>query len=294
MRKDSVVLVTGSTGLLGGYLLAELARRGTTTIACGGPGRGERGVDLTDAEAVRSLVAKVQPKVVIHAAALTLMSDCARDPERARAVNVSATANLAEACRANDARLVHVSTDLVFDGEHAPYDESAAPAPLSVYGRTKLAAEREVAERTARHVIVRTTLLFGPTLTERRGFFEQQLDVLRKGEARLRLFDDEWRTPLSLRTAAEALGAIAVESDLIGVTFHLGGPERMTRLEMGERLARHIGVDPAAAFERASRLDVAGEPRPRDVSVDSAAFRSAFPDVVFDDFEAECGRMGVR
>lgn len=290
MDAKAVVLVTGATGLLGGHLVAELARRGVTTIARGGPGRAG-GIDLTDAKAVSSLIGTARPSVVIHAAAMSLVSDCARDPERSHAVNATGTANIADACREVDARLVHVSTDLVFDGEHAPYDETAKPAPLSVYGATKLAAEAAAA-RSPNHVVVRSTLLFGPTRTARRGFFDQQLEACKIG-SRVRLFDDEWRTPLSLRAAAEALVTIAGANDLTGL-IHLGGPERVSRFEMGERLAQFLGVDPKAVIERASRLSVGGEPRPRDVSVDSTAFHRLFPHVAVDTFETECARMGVQ
>lgn len=294
MLENGIVLVTGATGLLGGHLVAELARRGVTTVACGGPGRGALGIDLAVCDdTVASFVSAARPRVVIHAAAVTLISDCARDPERAEAVNVAGTVRVADACRDAGARLVHVSTDLVFDGEHAPYDEKAAPAPLSVYGRSKLAAEHEAARRVPNLLVVRTTLLFGPTLTTRRGFFDQQLEALKTGSPRMRLFEDEWRTPLSLRAAAEALVAMAREDDLRG-TIHLGGPERVSRYEMGERLARHVGVDPASVFERASRLGIGGEPRPRDVSLDSSAFHRVFPHLAVDDFESECTRMGVR
>lgn len=291
MDAKGAVLVTGANGLLGGYLVAELARRGVSTVACAGPSV-PGGVDLTHAARASELVLSARPRLVIHAAALASVADCARQPERAEAVNVTGAAHVADACREAGARLVHVSTDLVFDGEGAPYDEVALASPSSVYGRTKLAAERAVASRAPEHLIVRTALLFGPTRSARRGFFDQQMAAMRAGAPRMRLFDDEWRTPLSLRAAAEALVAMGGEVDLRGV-IHLGGPERISRYAMGERLARCVGVEPSEVFERASRVGVGGEPRPRDVSLDASAFRRAFPTLAGGDFESECARMGV-
>ena len=186
-----------------------------------------------------------------------------------------------------------MSTDLVFDGERAPYDEGAQTAPTSVYGRSKRTAEQEVTLRTPNHAIVRTSLLFGPALGERQGFFDRQLDAVRARGPRMALFEDEWRTPLSLRAAAEALVAVALEADLRG-TLHVGGPERLSRYEMGARLARSLGAEPDTVFTRASRLDVGGEPRPRDVSLEASMFRRAFPRVATDDFDRECARMGIR
>jgi len=280
------VVVTGSTGLLGGWLVAELERSGAEVIARGGPSRGERGLDLTDAAAVQDLVTDARPDVVIHTAALSAIGDCAQDPARARQVNVDATSNVALACERTGARLIHTSTDLVFDGEDAPYREDASPAPVSIYGRTKHEAE-SVALSTPRSVVVRLSLLFGPTRTERRGFFDQQLDALR-ARSPIRLFEDEWRTPLSLRAAAEGLVAIA-RSDLQGLV-HLGGPERWSRHEMGVLLAQALGIE-QPMIERTSRSSAPGEPRPRDVALDSSAFHRAFPRLATDSFVAECTRM---
>lgn len=274
------LLVTGATGLLGGWLVDELTRRGDTCVALGGPAR-ERGIDLTDEARVADAVSNVD--AVIHTAALSAIADCARDPKRAAALNVAATRNVARACVASGARLVHVSTDLVFDGEHAPYAEDASPAPTSVYGRTKLEAEGE-ALAVANSVVARVSLLFGPTRNTRVGFFDQQVKALRDG-APLRLFDDEWRTPLSLRVAAEGLRAIA-GSTCTGV-LHFAGIERLSRWEMGEQLAAALGVH-APELVRTSRNDAPGEPRPRDVSLDVSRFRALFPEVALRSFRDEC------
>jgi dTDP-4-dehydrorhamnose reductase len=287
-------LVTGATGLLGGYLVEELRRAGEHVVAVGGPGRAGAGVELTDERAVHALAAQVRPDVIFHTAALSALADCARAPERARQLNSVAAATLAEA--ADGARFVHVSTDMVFDGEAAPYREGDPPAPTSVYGRTKREAELAVLAAAGRSVVVRVSLLFGPTKNGRRGFFDHQLAQLQVGNSSpLVLFDDEWRTPLSLRVAAEALVAIG-RSDVGGV-LHLGGPERLSRFEIGQRLAGAFGLAHLAhlALVRGSRTAVTGpEPRPRDLSLDSSLFRARFPalvGLVSSSFEDECRRM---
>src|SRR5436305_4941697 len=108
------------------------------------------------------------------------MAECHRDPARARRVNVGGTATLAELAAKARARLVLVSTDLVFDGEHAPYREPDPPAPLSVYGASKRAAEEAVLAHP-RHAVARLSLLFGPGLGGRPSFFDEQVAAFRAG-----------------------------------------------------------------------------------------------------------------
>jgi dTDP-4-dehydrorhamnose reductase len=273
------LLITGASGQLGAYLL-RAAVHGTRHVTAWSGTRCEerfgvsvRPVDLTNHNSVTAAFRETDPQAVIHAAALARVADCHRDPALARRVNRDASAHLAALCADSGARLVHVSTDLVFDGERAPYREDDAPAPVSVYGCTKWEAEQAVLT-AARSLVVRVSLLFGPTLCDRPTFFDEQVSALRTGR-RVTLFTDEWRTPLDYPTAAEALVGL-IESDLTGV-LHLGGAERLSRLEMGQRLAAFLGGG-AEAIHAVRREDVPSpEPRPRDTSLDSGRWRRLFP-----------------
>jgi dTDP-4-dehydrorhamnose reductase len=286
-------LVTGASGQLGAYLLRELRDGGTVVAAWSGSAAGERfgvplpPVDLGDTVAVAAAFRDARPDVVIHAGAMARIADCFRDPVRAGRVNAGGAAALAELCTAARARLVHVSTDLVFDGEHAPYRETDTPHPLSVYGRSKRDAEAAVLA-APRSAVARVSLLFGPSRSGRPSFFDEQAAALRERRP-VTLFEDEWRTPLSLTTAARALVALA-HSDFTGV-LHVGGPERLSRLEMGLRLAAFLGADPSAI--RPGRRDdaPAGEPRPRDVSLDSARWRGLFTRLPWPGFEEALREM---
>jgi dTDP-4-dehydrorhamnose reductase len=273
------LLITGASGQLGGYLLRELRSKATTLIAWSGSRTGElfgvplRPVNLVDPDQLAAAFQAARPEVVIHAAGITTVADCFRSPEQARRVNTEATARLTELAAGAGARLLFLSTDLVFDGEEAGYREEDVPAPLSVYGRTKLAAEQAVLHHP-RNAVVRTSLLFGPTLVGRPTFFDDQVRALREGRP-VTLFADEWRTPLSLVTAAQGVLALAT-ANFTGL-LHLGGPERWSRLEMGQRLASFLGAAPSVIVS-ATRSSVASpEPRPRDVSLDSSRWRSLFP-----------------
>jgi dTDP-4-dehydrorhamnose reductase len=281
------ILVTGASGLLGGYLLRELAQQGSPIVAWSNTrtdrlfGVELRRVDISDANAVRDAFAAARPDVVLHVAAVASVNGCFRDPDRAEKVNVRGSWHLAELSEHSGARLVLVSTDLVFDGSRGNYCEADTPAPLSIYGRSKLMAEQAV-QTFARHAVVRVSLLFGPTLSGRLSFFDSQLEALRLGKP-LALFGDEWRTPLSLQTAAQALVAIA-NSEVAGL-LHLGGPERMSRLEMGQRLAACQGLAGSGIQPAARASAEADEPRPADTSLDSSRWRRLFPDQPWPLFE---------
>src|SRR5262245_21090158 len=176
------LLVTGASGLLGAYLLREARSCAEAVVAWSGSCLGEREgvplrpVDLADPAALTSAFHEARPDVIVHAAAISSAEQCRRDLETSHRVNTYATAKLAELAAKAGARLVFVSTDLVFDGEFAPYYENAEPAPLSLYGQTKAEAERGVLHFGGS--VARVSLLFGPSRAGRPGFFDQQVASL--------------------------------------------------------------------------------------------------------------------
>jgi dTDP-4-dehydrorhamnose reductase len=286
------VLLTGATGRLGNYVLRELVSRGLTVTAWGGRegtvsfGVRVHPVDLVDADATAAAFRAVNPEVVIHTAAVSAIEDCERDPVRAGRINADATERLA--ALAAGARFILTSTDLVFDGERGWYREADVANPLSVYGRTKRAAEGH-ALAVPRGVVIRMSLLYGPALTNRSSFFDHMLAALRGGQS-LKLFTDEWRTPLAFPAAAAGLVGVAL-SDFGGL-LHLGGPERLSRLEMGQRLVRFLGCEPGLIVPTTrAEAGLAGV-RPRDTSLDSALWRGWFPDPL-PGWEEALTRMGI-
>ena len=233
-----------------------------------------RPVDLGDEIAVEAALNEWDPQVIVHAAAVSSPAAALKDPALTQAVNVRATSILAGWAWYRSVRMIFCSTDMVFDGRHGGYTETDEPSPVSIYGKSKLEAELAVAD-LPRGMAVRLSLLYGPGLHGRITFFDQMAAALRSRQ-RLRLFEDEWRTPLSLADAAAGLIA-ACDSSATGI-YHLGGPERMSRLEMGRRLAAAMGVSDRG-IEPVSRLNMAGqEERPADLSLDSAKWDQQFPD----------------
>ena len=279
-RPADRVLVTGGSGRLGPYIVRELRQTPVTLQVWDGPGAtipstpGAVPVDLADPAAVLRAWQRAQPTVVIHAAALATVDACLKDPARAEAINVTATRQLAQLCRDQRAHLATISTDLVFDGSQPPYGPDAPPQPLSAYGRSKAAGERAALD-TLPCAVIRLALLYGPRLGTRPSFFDTQVAALRNGGPRMGLFTDEWRTPVDYATAARAIVDLA-RLRASGI-WHVGGPERLSRWEMGLRLADYLGVD-RPPFDPVSRLSIPGpEPRPSDLAFDSSAWRGRCP-----------------
>jgi dTDP-4-dehydrorhamnose reductase len=271
--------VTGAGGSLGSVLMRVLSEQrhsayGMLSKAGAAPDIGKfLRADLLDVHSYRDRLFALRPRVIVHLAAVSQVAEAFRDPDHARAINVEATVQLLALAEALGARFVYASTDMVFDGELAPYDERAAPEPCSFYGRTKLEAECHVL-CYRRGLVLRLPLLYGFCEVQRRpNFFESMLTALRSGR-QLQLFEDEFRTPLWLEDAARACSRLAHQA-LTGV-IHAGGPERLSRLDMGRHVAAAAGCDERLLVAATRAALAAPEPRPRDVSLVSARYEALF------------------
>jgi dTDP-4-dehydrorhamnose reductase len=276
------ILVTGASGRLGSALIARLAREGRHEVtAWSGTTSGARGlvllraVDLTDAASVGEALRQSDPDAVIHAGAISSADAVNRDPARAQAVNVDATRRLAEWTDRRRRRLVYTSTDMVFDGSRPWWREDDHARPLLGYGRTKLDAEAPVLATTG-GLVARISLLYGPNPSGRPGFYDAAIDALRRGEARS-FFEDEFRTPLDYGSAALILVRL-VESDAAGVV-HVGGCERVSRLELMRRAAAASGIDLELVRPNRQAEARLPEPRPADVSLDTSRLAGLLPDL---------------
>jgi dTDP-4-dehydrorhamnose reductase len=197
-------------------------------------------LDAPSAELERTLDA-LAPRRIVNCAAAARIADCERSPELADSVNAELPLRLARWSAAHGARFVHVSTDLVF-GARTPargaFTESDPPAPTSVYGASKARGESAVLESDARALVVRLPLLFGDSGGRALGASDSLLAAVRAGERPL-LFRDEWRTPLDVSNAAEALVELA-DRDARGL-LHVAGPVRVSRVELGHLVLRAAG-----------------------------------------------------
>ncbi len=216
MNRTAVVF--GASGQLGVELVRELKNRQYAVT-----GWGRRQVDITDSAAVESALANSGAEVVFNAAAYNQVDVAEQEPQAAILVNGLAVRNLAVACRQIDARLVHFSTDYVFDGRtRHPYVEDDPTHPLSAYAVSKLAGELYAQAYLDRAIVVRTSGVYGPGgLTTARGNFVELMLRLAAAHQPIRVVEDHVASP----TYAPLLAARTVdlvERDLSGV-FHIAG-----------------------------------------------------------------------
>jgi dTDP-4-dehydrorhamnose reductase len=188
------ILVTGRNGQVGTELARSLVPLGEVTLA-------DRALlDLSNEHAIRRVLRELKPEIIVNAAAYTAVDRAESEPELAMQINARAPGVLGEEAKRLGALLVHYSTDYVFDGtKTAPYVEDDAPHPLNVYGRSKLEGELAIAASGARHLILRTSWVYG---ARGRNFLLAILARARSGEP-LRVVADQLGAPTSSAAIAQ-------------------------------------------------------------------------------------------
>lgn len=264
------ILITGASGLLGGALCRLASVNWSVLAVChrhaiGVPGVRSVQADLTDETNIKTRMAALNPTAVIHAAALAQPAACERDPQTSAAINVRVPALLAAFCAERHIPFLYTSTDLVFDGLQAPYKESHPVKPVCVYGQHKAQAERAVMERHPDALVCRLPLMFGFTAHSSGNFASQMLDAMQRGRP-VRLFSDEYRTPVDVQSAAR--GILTVLGRTRGV-LHLGGRTRVSRYDMGVLMARYLGAPPSLLQGITIASHVSSVKRSPDCSLDS-------------------------
>lgn len=286
---SGTLLVLGGSGFLGAQVVLRALARGERRVVSvsrephafprGDDPRLERiALEIAEDDALESMLDELRPSRVILCAAVASIEASEKDFERAVRINTGAAGRVAQWCSGAEARLVSVSTDLVF-GREPPehgemYREDDYPAPLSLYGVTKMAGEVAVLEPGGNAVVARLPLLYGDALGRAKGATGSLLASLDRGE-KPALFTDEFRTPLDIVNAADALLELA-EIDFVG-TLHLGGPERVNRYDLGLAILHASGLsygEARAKVRPATRADLGLEAaRPSDVSLDARQAR---------------------
>jgi dTDP-4-dehydrorhamnose reductase len=261
--KTMKLLVTGGSGYIGAGILRRAPREWNiaATHLAHPIERADVAayrVDVRDADAVARLFEAFRPEVVIHTAAVMT-------GDAMLATNVEGSRTVARTAAQCNARLIHLSTDVIFDGEHAPYTEDAAPAPLTPYGESKARAEQAVRAEHPHALIVRTSLVYGfaPLDPRTRQTLAGEMPYL---------FTDEYRCPIFIDDLADALIelACAFPTEPALAILNIAGPQRLSRYEFGLKLAR--------AFRREPRFVPAlsathPTPRPRDCTLDTSRAR---------------------
>jgi dTDP-4-dehydrorhamnose reductase len=242
------ILVTGAEGQVGSELSALLAGHDVVAL-------GRHDLDLTAPTLVDDVV-DLTPDVVVNCAAVNDVDGVEADDRPARAVNADAPGRLGEACGRLGAHLIHLSTDYVFAGDKAgPYDEDDTPAPLSAYGRSKLAGEAAVMAGPGTWTVVRTAIVFG---RRGRGLVETILDRARAGQP-LRMAGDLRISPTYALDLAGVL--VHMAADRVTGLYHVANAGSCTPYELALEVVDAAGLDDAAV-ERVGIADLA-RPAPR-------------------------------
>jgi dTDP-4-dehydrorhamnose reductase len=235
-------LVVGASGQVGRSAARALAAAGYavtgTYAAHAAPGLVP--LDLRDDGAIRALVREVRPAVCVLASALTQVDRCEDEAALAEALNARAPGVVAEACREEGARLVHLSTEYVFDGAAGPYGEDDPPSPLCAYGATKLEGERLVLARTPDALVLRTTVVYSWD-PGGKNFVMQLRERLGAGQ-RMRVPVDQISSPTYAPDLAAAIVALAPCRDVAGV-LNVVGPDVVDRMTFAVAAAHALGLD---------------------------------------------------
>ena len=217
------ILLLGKNGQVGWELQHSLAPLGevlaldrNSTSHCG---------DLQNLEGLAETVRVYRPQVVVNAAAYTAVDQAESDPSTAHGVNALAPEVLSRACAAMDALLVHYSTDYVFDGSgQTPWLETDATGPLNVYGRSKLAGEQGIAKQGARHVIFRTSWVYG---TEGGNFAKTMLRLAQERD-KMAVINDQFGAPTGADLLADITALCLQQAQALSGTYHLAAAGETT------------------------------------------------------------------
>jgi len=271
------LLILGRDGQVGTALTALLAPLGEIAAY------GRAGADFTRPDDVARLVYRERPDVIVNAAAYTAVDRAEMEAEIATLVNATSPGELAEAATETGARLIHISTDYVFDGEKPePYVEDDATAPLNVYGHSKLGGELAVAAAGADHLILRTSWVHSASHAN---FVSKMLEVAMQRDE-LKVIDDQSGCPTSARLIADVVGRIIAQGEagrpLAGGVYHLTAGGETSRYDYVRFIieeALRLGARLAAAADRVLPVPSSAfptpAPRPRNSHLSTHKLRSA-------------------
>ncbi len=252
------ILITGSNGLLGQKLVKKLISNLDVKLVATARGENRiqkitgftyQAMDICNPQEVDEVLAKHKPNVVIHTAAMTNVDQCEDEQELCWDLNVTAVGNLIKSCTRISAKLVHLSTDFIFDGKSGPYAEDALPNPLSFYGKSKLAAEALLAASTINWVILRTILVYGIAEDMSRSNIVLWAKQALEKQSPIKVVSDQFRTPTLAEDLADACIAASIKN--VQGVYHISGKDFMNVYEIVERVAAYFKL----SMEKVSKVN---------------------------------------
>lgn len=292
MKEMKRLLVTGASGFLG-WNICQTAKReweifGTVfSHYVEISGVKIMKVDLTNFKELKKLFHKIRPDGVIHTAAKSDPNFCQVNRAESQKINVDASINIAGLCADYRIPCVFTSTDLVFNGLNAPYREEDPVCPVNFYGEQKVLAEKGMLKYHSMVAVCRMALMFGIPGPGAKSFIQPMIEAMKDGRE-LRLFVDEFRTPISVQAAVFGI-FLALEK--VRGLLHLGGIERISRYDFGKLLTETFDMCKARLIPCRQKDMVMPAPRPPDVSLDSSkAFALGFnPSPLSEEIKKLCG-----
>lgn len=243
------ILITGSNGFVGSYLVKQCLQMGCEVFATS---KGDdlssfssyknyhfHRMDFTDPFQVHDVFEAVKPNVVVHSGAMSKPDECELNQSLAYAVNVEATVQLLLNAATYKSNFIFLSTDFIFNGEKGMHDEDDLPDPISYYGQTKMQAEEAVKEYEHPWSIVRTVFVYGKPLHGRDSFVNMIAKKLKNNEP-YKIVDDQLRTPTYAEDLAKGIGSV-IQLKAEGI-YHLCGEDYLTPYTMSMKIAEALNI----------------------------------------------------
>lgn len=242
---SQTILIIGGNGFVGTYLVKEVLKQGFTPIIASRQKPHSQAVswikfDLSDIDSIESIIEQSKPHAVINLAAISDVDLAEREIDLIDAINVQGPAELAKVCQQHSIKLIHMSSDAVFEGSAESYSEDSETKPVNQYGRSKLESEVVVLNNCSSAVAIRVSLILGWGIPEKNSFLNKFVHILNT-KKEIKLPQDEFRTPIDVMTLAKSLVEL-INHSFSGV-LHLGSLESKSRFEIGMALAKELDFD---------------------------------------------------
>ncbi len=285
MPDTTDILITGASGLLGANLVLCLKPHFPNVVGVYGrckcifPDVDTVQADLTNLSATRDLIRRFRPKWIIHTAAMADVDSCEEHPDSAHLCNEEMTRNIVKAAASIEARIVHISTDAVFNGKTGGYSEDDNPDPINVYAVTKLAAEKIILEDKGDHLIIRTAI-YGWNMQDKLSLAEWVLQRLETGTT-MPGFKDVLFSPILVNDLSDLILQM-ISREMKGL-YHVSGSKACSKFDFAVRLANNFNLDGSLVQSAVLEDAPLKAPRPKNISLRtykiSRALAIPMPDV---------------
>ena len=235
------ILITGAFGQLGHALQSVLSKKSNYELICTGRKvkKGQEGIplDIRNQVALKELINTTAPDILINLAAMTNVDACELNPKLAGEINV---AGLEHICDSFKGKIIHLSTDYVFDGTSGPYKEDDPLNPISVYGKTKLASEHILLEKDIKNLVIRGNVLYDYSPHTSASFLNWVVSSL-KGNQEIKVVEDQFNNPTWTRSMSDII-ELSIENDLEGI-IHWGDSVHISRFEFAKLIAKKFSLN---------------------------------------------------